>query len=293
MYNHIIPRVLLKQFVENYPKNRIVKYFDTDLKEKQKNIRRTAGEEGFYSDDKELELGIYESKFGEIIKKIKETPKKKFISLTYDEYCILLEFYTIQWRRTKYGILSKKEKIFDFTQNMISIFDKMGFEKLKDYNEELLKDRFEKEFEGIKEEAIDIYEDEYTAITGVMQKSINFYKPFLVVNRTDVHFCLHDKVMTVIGTVDDTDLGLPQKLIYPLTSKLMLVLQRSMKPIKRNVNVNIEVVKMKTTEEVDNTLQNYLLGSSEMVFYINYLDRIKEIYTFKKELMDELGYDNL
>ena len=293
MYNHIVPRVLLKQFIDDYPRNRIVKYLDSDLKEHRGNIRRVSGEEGFYSDEKELELGKYESRFGEIIAKIKTLTRQKYVSLTYSEYCNILEFYTIQWRRTQYGRESKRNLLLDYSEKMYHYFDNLGFKKVEGASKEKMFEAIQKEYDENEETVIDIYEDEYDSITGVLFKSLNFYTPFLVQNKSKLKFCLHDKVLTAINPIEQAGTEFPDTLIYPLTKDVTLMLQRSKKYVIEDRNVNIKVLKLKSEKEVKNLLRNYILGSSKEVYYINGADFIKEVYTEKQKLMKKLGYDNL
>lgn len=293
MYNHIVPQVLLKQFVENYPENKIIKFLDSSLTENKGSVRRTSGKEGFYSDEKELELGTYESKFGRVVKRIKERINQKYVSLEYQDYCNLLEFYTIQWRRTQYGRESKKEQLFDFSEKMYKLFEDLGFEKKEGVTRDDLLEKLEIIYGEREEEVIDIYEDEYNSITGVMFKSLNFYTPTLISNKTDIKFCLHDKVLTTLNTIDNLGGDFPETLIYPCTKEIFLLLQRSKQYVFKDRNVNIKVEKLKNDEEVEEFLWNYILGSCSKIYYVNGLDFIKKVYLEKKELMKELQMSNL
>ena len=162
-----------------------------------------------------------ETKVANIVQKIKAEVNKenKIVDLEKNKYVLLIRFLVVMWRRNLIQVDRMKE-IIDASEYISSIFSAFGTEEInvgKLYEEN--KDIFRKTF-------FDLAIRRTTKDDETVQKTIKYYKPFIVHNTSSINFIMHNTYSTLnyLSNKNDevTEQDFPIFMIYPISKTMCL-----------------------------------------------------------------------
>ena len=224
--DHYIPQFILRGFSVNPKeaknKQEIYVYSKKTNEVKRQLIADSFMQVDYNSPETEKYLAQeLETKVANIVQKIKAEVNKenKIVDLEKNKYVLLIRFLVVMWRRNLIQVDRMKE-IIDASEYISSIFSAFGTEEInigKLYEEN--KDIFRKTF-------FDLAIRRTTKDDETVQKTIKYYKPFIVHNTSNINFIMHNTYSTLnyLSNKNDevTEQDFPIFMIYPISKKLCL-----------------------------------------------------------------------
>ena len=224
--DHYIPQFILRGFSVNPKeaknKQEIYVYSKKTNEVKRQLIADSFMQVDYNSPETEKYLAQeLETKVANIVQKIKAEVNKenKIVDLEKNKYVLLIRFLVVMWRRNLIQVDRMKE-IIDASEYISSIFSAFGTEEInigKLYEEN--KDIFRKTF-------FDLAIRRTTKDDETVQKTIKYYKPFIVHNTSSINFIMHNTYSTLnyLSYKNDeiTEQDFPIFMIYPISKKLCL-----------------------------------------------------------------------
>lgn len=224
--DHYIPQFILRGFSVNPKeaknKQEIYVYSKKTNEVKRQLIADSFMQVDYNSPETEKYLAQeLETKVANIVQKIKAEVNKenKIVDLEKNKYVLLIRFLVVMWRRNLIQVDRMKE-IIDASEYISSIFSAFGTEEInigKLYEEN--KDIFRKTF-------FDLAIRRTTKDDETVQKTIKYYKPFIVHNTSNINFIMHNTYSTLnyLSYKNDeiTEQDFPIFMIYPISKKLCL-----------------------------------------------------------------------
>lgn len=255
--DHIIPQFILRGFAINptaSKQNHRIMIYDRSTKQVHtEKIADAYAIRDFNSPETEKYLAYeYESGVAKIFQRIADNAanNQKSVALSNAEYKLLFRFFVIMWRRNNIQLDKAKEMGVQLENFMKFIFGERYQEMLrpeyKDYS-------FERMFEERKDDLRTAFYDkvipETTDDDPTVQKTIKYYPPFIVHNKSKIHFLLHNTYATLRYFVPKEqkeiyDDDVPSIMIYPISNTLCFCMLRSEKEIditKEEFTIPIEV----------------------------------------------------
>lgn len=224
--DHYIPQFILRGFSVN-PKEAKNKQEIYVYSKKTNEVKRQLIADSFIQVDynsPETEKYLaqeLETKVANIVQKIKAEVNKenKIVDLEKNKYVLLIRFLVVMWRRNLIQVDRMKE-IIDASEYISSIFSAFGTEEInigKLYEEN--KDIFRKTF-------FDLTIRRTTKDDETVQKTIKYYKPFIVHNTSSINFIMHNTYSTLnyLSYKNDeiTEQDFPIFMIYPISKTMCL-----------------------------------------------------------------------
>lgn len=235
--DHIIPRFILRGFVldptENKKHQKIMIY---DKETKQlfvEEINDAYALEDFNSPETERYLANkYESKVAKLFQRISETVNKdqKFVAFSESEYKLLIRFFVIMWRRNDIQLEKAKEMASQF-DNIMKSLSGVNYNKLFNakYDGQSVEKIFNDNIEDIRVSFYDKVIRETTNDDPTVLKTIRYYRPIIVENKSKIHFLLHNTYSTLRYMVPKNQLevseaDVPSIMLYPISRTLCFCL---------------------------------------------------------------------
>lgn len=224
--DHYIPQFILRGFSVNPKeaknKQEIYVYSKKTNEVKRQLIADSFMQVDYNSPETEKYLAQeLETKVANIVQKIKAEVNKenKIVDLEKNKYVLLIRFLVVMWRRNLIQVDRMKE-IIDASEYISSIFSAFSTKEInigKLYEEN--KDIFRKTF-------FDLAIRRTTKDDETVQKTIKYYKPFIVHNTSNINFIMHNTYSTLnyLSYKNDeiTEQDFPIFMIYPISKKLCL-----------------------------------------------------------------------
>lgn len=265
MGDHIIPQVLLRGFSYNKhvsKQNQKIKML-TPNKLIRDKISELYQKMGFYSRDTESFLDeFYENPFGKLKVKfenqlISDTNFK--FEMSEDDYWFLLRFFVVMWRRNDKQI---NDAIL-FAKNFLDdpAYRGMMLDQYKNTSsEELIKLTENKLREELYKEAV--YST--TNKDETVLKTYKDYLPSVIINKSTIHFPLHNKYATILNYKNASD-SHPDISIEPITNRIWVVLRKNINHRSHMDKVIIPVKYIENDEIIADLIRLYVLDSSSSV----------------------------
>lgn len=224
-----------------------------------------------------------------IFQRIKEiaVAEKEEIVFTNDEYKLLFRFFTIMWRRNDIIIDKAKELVEEFE----NIFNCISGVPLKErLRPEFVDKSLDDLFDETKEQWLKpFYEHIITNTTNddsTVKKSIENYKPFIVYNKSSIHFTLHNTYGTLRyikeANQEISELDMPILMIEPISSTLCFCLALVKEPIDLNKDsYSIKIESWDNEEEIKEFFINGYMTETATSYIV---DETNESYIKAKNL---------
>ena len=268
--DHIIPKFILRGFSINPTANRqnqkIMIYERATSEVKTKNIADAFAIEDFNSPETEKFLANkYESGIAKIFQKMSDASKnnEKNVVLSNEEYRLLFRFFVIMWRRNNIHMDKAKEFGIQLENMMKTIFgtkyEKMLKPEFQDYS-------FEKVFDEKSDEIRKAFYDKVITKTDdndpTVQKTIKYYRPAIIYNKSNIHFLLHNTYATLRyiipknHTIDEFDA--PSIMIYPISHTLCFCMLRSADVI--DIDKETFDIRIETWDKDKDIIEHFIKG---------------------------------
>ncbi|MDE6945859.1 MAG: DUF4238 domain-containing protein [Anaeroplasmataceae bacterium] len=247
--DHIIPKFILRGFAINpeaNKQNQKIMIYNKETKQiKTEKIADAYALRDFNSPELEKLLAQeYESKVAKIFQRItnRALSNKKNITLSNSEYRLLFRFFVIMWRRNDIQIDKARKMCVELENMLKDIFGESYYDMIKpEFKNITIEDIFNEQ----KDELMRIFYEKSIAETNdddpTVLKTIKYYQPFIVYNKSDIHFLLHNTYATLRyflpkqqKEVEYTDI--PSIMIYPISNKLCFCMLFS----KNEIDINQE-----------------------------------------------------
>ena len=245
--DHYIPQFILRGFSinPNVAKNKqeIYVYSKKTNEVKRQLIADSFMQVDYNSPETEKYLAQeLEARVANIIQKIKAEVNKgnKIVDFEKNKYVLLIRFFVVMWRRNLIQVDKMKEIIdaSEYILNLYSTFDADNINVGRLYDEN--KDIFRKTF-------FDLAIRRTTKDDETVQKTIKYYKPFIVHNTSSINFIMHNTYSTLnyLSYNDDeiTEQDFPIFMIYPISKTMCLCMLLNYKEsdlTQKNYTIPIE-----------------------------------------------------
>lgn len=255
--DHIIPQFILRGFAINptaSKQNHKIMIYDRATKQVHtEKIADAYAIRDFNSPETEKYLAHeYESGVAKIFQRIADNAanNQKSVVLANAEYKLLFRFFVIMWRRNNIQLDKAKEMGVQLENFMKSIFGERYQEMLKpEYKDYSFERMFEERKDDLRTAFYDKVIPETTDDDPTVQKTIKYYPPFIVHNKSKIHFLLHNTYATLRYVVPKEqkeiyDDDVPSIMIYPISNTLCFCMLRSEKEIditKEEFTIPLEV----------------------------------------------------
>lgn len=255
--DHIIPQFILRGFAINPTANRqnhkIMIYERATKQVHTEKIADAYAICDFNTPKTEKFLAHkYESDIAKIFQRIANNAANgyKGVVLSNAEYKLLFRFFVIMWRRNNIQLDKAKEMGIQLENFMKSIFREHYQEMLRpEYKDYSFEKMFDEKIDDVRKSFYDKVIPETTDDDPTVQKTIKYYPPFIVHNKSKIHFLLHNTYATLRYFVPKEqkeifDDDVPSIMIYPISNTLCFCMLRSEKEIditKEEFNIPIEV----------------------------------------------------
>lgn len=269
--DHIIPKFILRGFAINpeaNKQNQKIMIYNRETKEiKIEKIADAYALRDFNSPELEKLLAQeYESKVAKIFQRITDCAlsNKKNITLSNSEYRLLFRFFVIMWRRNDIQIDKARKMCVELENMLKDIFGESYYDMLKhEFKNITIEDMFNEQ----KDEIMRIFYEKAISETNdddpTVLKTIKYYQPFIVHNKSNINFLLHNTYATLRyflqknqQEVENSDI--PSIMIYPISNKLcfcMLISEKEIDINKEYFNLSIE-----TCDEDDKIKEFFIDG---------------------------------
>lgn len=255
--DHIIPKFILRGFAINPNANkqnhRIMIYDRATKQVHTEKIVDAYALRDYNSPETEKYLAQkYESDVAKIFQRISDNAKnnQNSVILSNAEYKLLFRFFVIMWRRNNIQMDKAKEMGIQLENIIKSIFGNHYKEMLKpEYKDYSFERMFDEKVDDVRKAFYDKVIPETTDDDPTVQKTIRFYPPFIVHNKSKIHFLLHNTYATLRYFVPKEqkeiyDDDVPDIMIYPISNTLCFCMLRSEDGIditKEEFTIPIEV----------------------------------------------------
>ena len=174
----------------------------------------------------------YESKVAKLFQRISETVNKdqKFVAFSESEYKLLIRFFVIMWRRNDIQLEKAKEMASQF-DNIMKSLSGVNYNKLFNakYDGQSVEKIFNDNIEDIRVSFYDKVIRETTNDDPTVLKTIRYYRPIIVENKSKIHFLLHNTYSTLRYMVPKNQLevseaDVPSIMLYPISRTLCFCL---------------------------------------------------------------------
>ena len=203
--DHIIPKFILRGFTINptaNKQNHKIMIYDRATKQvRTEKISDAYAIRDYNSPETEKFLAQeYESDVAKVFQRISDNTKnsQKSVILSNAEYKLLFRFFVIMWRRNNIQMDKAKEMGIQLENTMRSFFGNHYKEMLrpeyKDYSFEMM---FDERIDAVRKAFYDKVIPDTTDDDPTVQKTIRFYLPVIVHNKSDIHFLLHNTYATL------------------------------------------------------------------------------------------------
>lgn len=268
--DHIIPQFILRGFALNptAKKNnhRIMIYDRGTGQVKIEKIADAYAIRDFNSSETEKYLAQeYESDVAKIFRRISDNVKnnQKRVVLSNAEYKLLFRFFVIMWRRNNIQMDKAKEMGIQFENIMKAVFGNRYQEMLRpEYKDYSFERMFDERIDNLRKAFYDKVIPE-TTDDPTVQKTIKYYPPCIIHNKSKIHFLLHNTYATLRYFVpkeqkDIFGYDIPSIMLYPISNTLCFCMLRSATEIdlaKENFEIPIEI-----WENDDDIKQHFIDG---------------------------------
>lgn len=255
--DHIIPKFILRGFTINTTANKqnhkIMIYDRATKQVRTEKISDAYAIRDYNSPETEKFLAQeYESDVAKVFQRISDNAKnsQKSVILSNADYKLLFRFFVIMWRRNNIQMDKAKEMGIQLENTMRSFFGNHYKEMLrpeyKDYSFEMM---FDERIDAVRKAFYDKVIPDTTDDDPTVQKTIRFYLPVIVHNKSDIHFLLHNTYATLRYFVPKEqkeiyDEDIPSIMIYPISNTLcfyMLHYEKETDITKDEFTIPIEV----------------------------------------------------
>ena len=254
--DHIIPKFILQGFSINptaHKSNQKIMIYDRKTKQiKTEKIADAYTIEDFNSRETEQFLAQkYENDVAKIFQHTKEAAdaNQKNINLSNRQYKLLYRFFVIMWRRNDIQVDKMKElgkQINDFIKNLVG--EQMYKNMLRpEYRNVSIEQETNKKINELKELFYDSAIQNTKDDDPTVLKTIKYYKPYIIHNKSNVHFILHNTYGTLkyfISGESVQDDDIPYFFIEPISNNLCFCLMLSKDEVdlnKENYEIPIEI----------------------------------------------------
>lgn len=231
--DHIIPQFILRGFAINpaaNKQNQKIMIYDKDTKQVHtKKIADTYSLLDFNSPETEKYLANeYESKVAKIFQRASKaaSEKQQSISLSNNEYKLLVRFFVIMWRRNNIQLEKAKEMGIQLENMLKSLFGNHYKEMLKpEYKDYSFEKMFDEKIDVVRKTLYDNIIPETKDDDPTVLKTIRYYSPFIINNTSNIHFLLHNTYATLRYMVPKSQNeiyaeDIPGIMIYPISKTL-------------------------------------------------------------------------
>lgn len=265
--DHIIPRFVLKGYALNpsaEAKEQEIQILDRKTKNiSVQKIKEAYAIEDFNSGQTERFLcKEYETKIARIFQRIKKRAEdnENHVVLSNDEYKLMFRFFVIMWRRNDIHVDKRKTLLKNFHNLMSTMYGDNLQKMLKpEYRNSDIDQLMEEELNKHRKDFYDIIIAQTNENDPTVRKTILNYKPFIVYNKSNINFTLHNTYGTTIYMVnpgETTDNVEPFRIIEPITNKLCFSLFCTSEKISlEEKNYKIEI----KTIEGDNYIREHFV----------------------------------
>lgn len=249
--DHIIPRFILKGFALNpeaSANEQEIMIYDKSTKEQTiEKISKAYAIKNFNSPETETLLANeYENKISIIFQRIKKraTDNEKDVVLSNEEYKLLFRFFIVMWRRNSIQLEKSKEQFLNVIPEFEKILEKLSGKKTKDMLKDEYKNISHEEMYNINQDKlrIPLYDkiiSQTTIYDPIVQKTLKYYFPAIIVNNSDTHFLLHNTYATNLHLGPIIDEEFPYYMILPISKNLCFYLMLSAEEIDLTKNTYI------------------------------------------------------
>lgn len=265
--DHIIPRFVLKGYALN-PSEKADEQEIWILDRKTKDISVQKIKEAYAIEDfnsKQTERLLceeYETKVARIFQRINKRAEdnENHVVLSNNEYKLLFRFFVIMWRRNDIHIDKSKILLKDIHNTMRAILGDNLQKMLKpEYRDLDINQLMEEE---LNKHMKDLY-DKIIAQTDendpTVKKTILNYKPFIVYNKSNINFILHNTYGTTIYMVkpgETTNNVEPFRIIEPISNKLCFSLMLTSEKV--SLEEKAYKIEIKTIDD-DNDIKEHFV----------------------------------
>lgn len=244
--DHFIPRFILRGFAidENLPKNKQEIYiFDRKTKTIEKKLIADSFMQIDYNSEETEKYLAYEieAKVGGIfhnIKKCVNEKKDKFV-INKSLYKALHVFLVLMWRRNAKQVENMRKMASDIETYMKELCGNNYEDAINpQYRNMSLQDFFEQHIDETRKAFFDYTVKHTNSDDPTVMKTIKNYIPFIVNNKSGIHFLLHDTYSTLTYfshlDCDISEYDMPFIMLYPISKTLCLCLMLSQNEIDIN-----------------------------------------------------------
>lgn len=255
--DHIIPKFILRGFAINpaaNKQNHKIMIYDRETKQvRTEKISDAYALRDYNSPETEKYLAQkYESDVAKIFQRISDnaTNNQKNVVLSNAEYKLLFRFFVIMWRRNNIQMDKAKEIGIQLENLMKSIFGNRYKDMLRpEYKDYTFERMFDEKIDDARKAFYDKVIPETNDDDPTVQKTIKFYPPFIVHNKSKIHFLLHNTYATLRYFIPKTqkeiyDSDFPNIMLYPISHTLcfcMLLSENEVNISQDTFNIPIEV----------------------------------------------------
>lgn len=179
----------------------------------------------------------YESKIAPLFQRIFEAAAKNQNSVIFSnsEYKLLFRFFVIMWRRNNIQLEKAKEMFKDFGSRLNSLIS-YGNIVRPGYMDYYCEKVFEERTDEIKKILYDEVIRKTKDSDDTVLKTIKHYSPFIINNKSKIHFLLHDTYATLMYLIPKNQIEVdandtPAMMIYPISNTLCFCMLYSDKEI--------------------------------------------------------------
>lgn len=266
--DHIIPRFILKGYALN-PSAPATEQEIQILERKTQDIfvqkiKEAYAIEDFNSEQTErLLCEEYETKVARIFQRIKKRAEdnEDHVVLSNAEYKLLFRFFIIMWRRNNIHVNRGKDFLCKINNFMRTMFGDNLRNMLKpEYQDSDIEQLLGEEFDKHRKDLYDKIIVQVDENDPTVKKTILYYKPIIIYNKSKIHFTLHNTYGTTIymvkqGTMPN-DIEMPKRIIEPISNKLCFLLIFTSEKVcleEKTYKINIKTI------EDDNYIKEHLI----------------------------------
>jgi len=236
--DHIIPRFILKGFSKNPTSsdaNQKVMVLDAEtLEVATVKVADAFAIRGFNSEKTEKTLAYeYEDKVAKIFSKIKKKAGegKKSITFSSEEYKLLFRFFIVMWRRNNVHLDNARDHMVKMEEMLKRV---MGEERHREsrnpeHRDTEIEDLLPESGNEATRELYDYHIKITTDDDPTVQKTIKFYAPTIVHNKSGLNFAMHNSYGTMRylmpkGVIEAGTQDMPFMIIEPISRDLCFCL---------------------------------------------------------------------
>ena len=244
--DHIIPKFILRGFAINPTTNKSnqkIMIYDRKTKQiKTEKIADAYAIQDFNSPETEKFLAReYETDVAKIFQRIKEAVEKKQenTNLSNSEYKLLFRFFVIMWRRNNIQLDKMRDLSKEFESYLKAILGENFYKQMlkPEYRNVPIDQEIDQRLNELREPFYDRVIQETNDYDPTVQKTIKYYKPHIIYNKSNIHFIMHNAYATlkyfISGDCVQKD-DIPYFFIEPISNTLCFCLALSKDEIDLN-----------------------------------------------------------